>query len=470
MSQSWSHGDPTLGARQSTPTIRGSDNAASQPGAGVPRDLRHCGSTEPGGTLDLMSGTLTGLATSERVGAGSMVTADGLCGSGFDHEEVVTMTGGVTPGAYDLAFTGGCGSDPAHYYGLNVLDLDGDEFSVNWIVTPQPGITVPAVVYDGQGAQVDMHGFDLGAVTLDVCTTGGCDPGMTQVVNTNPDENWDTPSGYAGAQLYLGLPRYLDLDGDGPLEAVDCASAPGTCWLRATEVHRASDTFYVDIAQEYGGPSGSLVDHSTWLPFDVPVTTDASGTFTVPMTLRRVLHVSPMPGAPTIEVDCAQVVAGSGVQCGIHGGWPVTPTDPQWDYASFSVPTFFQPPAGPAGDTGATGPVGAPGPTGAAGPQGPPGPAAEAPLIALFAPGALRVKAGRTLTTEYAVSRSTPLTATLTRKSVTLTKSLSGSTGANTLSWKLVRKGKPLPTGTYVLALASPSGARLTTTTVKVTR
>ncbi len=68
------------------------------------------------------------------------------------------------------------------------------------------------------------------------------------------------------------------------------------------------------------------------------------------------------------------------------------------------------------------------------------------------------------------MSRSTPLTATLTRKSVTLTKSLSGSTGANTLSWKLVRKGKPLPTGTYVLALASPSGARLTTTTVKVTR
>ena len=68
------------------------------------------------------------------------------------------------------------------------------------------------------------------------------------------------------------------------------------------------------------------------------------------------------------------------------------------------------------------------------------------------------------------MSRATALTATLTRKSVTLTKSISGSAGANRLSWKLVRKGKPLPTGTYTLALAAPSGARLTTTTVKVTR
>ena len=71
----------------------------------------------------------------------------------------------------------------------------------------------------------------------------------------------------------------------------------------------------------------------------------------------------------------------------------------------------------------------------------------------------------------YALSESATVTAKLVRKSTTLTKTVKGGAGANTLTWKLVSKGKkPLPKGKYRLSLSSKDGRTLTTITVKVLR
>jgi hypothetical protein len=94
-----------------------------------------------------------------------------------------------------------------------------------------------------------------------------------------------------------------------------------------------------------------------------------------------------------------------------------------------------------------------------------------APLVAIFAPGKFTAKAGKKLKVPYALSEAATVTAKLTRKPTTLTKSVKGGAGANVLKWKLVGKGKkPLATGKYRLTLASHEGRTLTTTTVKVTR
>jgi hypothetical protein len=348
----------------------------------------------------------------------------------------------------------------------------------------------------------------------------GCDPSTTTVTNTYPDDRWgEYPYGYARFETALSAQRYLDTDGDpDTLPDVDCARTT-TCAVVADEPHRASvggilpltfgfspsitvdpavdvtdaalvsvsgwdfppnSTFAIDLAQGYGTTDGSLVDHGTWWMGDV--TTDPDGSFERTMTLSRHLHISPMPDDPTLDVDCATVSPAGAPRCGIYAAWAITPQDPQQDVLEFFVPLAYQAPTGdpgppgpdgapgPEGPAGATGAPGAAGPAGATGPAGPPGVSATAPLVALFAPGPYRVRSGRTLRLRFAVSADATLTATLRRKAVRLTKTVTGTTGANRLAWRLARGGKALPTGRYRLTLATTSGQALTTTTVRLVR
>ena len=217
----------------------------------------------------------------------------------------------------------------------------------------------------------------------------------------------------------------------------------------------------MDIAQAYGSPEGSLVDHNTW--WMDSVTTNGDGDFSVTITASRQLHVSPMPDDPKLDIDCATVAPAGNDRCGIYVGWTAIPADTSRD-AEFFIPLGYQPPAG------AQGPARSHRPPGATGAIGPPGPAGVAPLVAIFAPGKFTAKAGKKLKVPYALSESATVTAKLVRKSTTLTKTVKGGAGANTLTWKLAKGKKPLPTGKYRLSLSSKDGRILTTITVKVLR
>ena len=109
--------------------------------------------------------------------------------------------------------------------------------------------------------------------------------------------------------------------------------------------------------------------------------------------------------------------------------------------------------------TGPTGPVG---PTG---PAGPPGQNGVVALAAVWAPGALTARAGKSLKVRYAVTSDAALQARLAGKK-TLTKKINAKAGTNTLKWKLPKK---LKTGKYNLQLLH-QGTVKAKTKVKITR
>jgi hypothetical protein len=86
-------------------------------------------------------------------------------------------------------------------------------------------------------------------------------------------------------------------------------------------------------------------------------------------------------------------------------------------------------------------------------------------LAAVFAPGSLSAKAGKTLTAKYGVTNAAPLTFTLKGKR-TLTKQVSAKAGTNTLKLKLP---KSLKAGKYTLRLTF-QGTVKASAKVKVTR
>jgi hypothetical protein len=99
------------------------------------------------------------------------------------------------------------------------------------------------------------------------------------------------------------------------------------------------------------------------------------------------------------------------------------------------------------------------------GPSGPPGANGQVVLAAVFAPGTLSAKAGKTLTAKYGVTNAAPLTFTLKGKK-TLTKQVSAKAGTNTLKMKLP---KSLKAGKYTLRLAF-QGTVKASAKVKITR
>ncbi|MCU0294767.1 MAG: hypothetical protein MUD05_01785 [Candidatus Nanopelagicales bacterium] len=460
----------------------------------------------------VLAGTVPGTLTSKTVGQGSFVQSHALCrSSDFPQRSMISdpITGGYS---FDFAAAqsppwgqGDPCTSAVHYYGLGIRDLDGDEMSVNWHVAPVPKVSTPDLVYDGLSREVTGQGFDLTSVQISQCqmsgtTVLGCDPATTFQTNDYPDDQWDQyPFGYGRFEQQVSFQRYLDLGGSEP---VDCATAPGTCAVVVTEPHRngvvasgpltfgfdpyvevhpannlvggeqltvtGSDfppgtTFPLDVALAYGSPGGSLVDHDTMRT--ISVTPSAAGEFSVSITAARLLHISAMPGDPKLDVDCATVSPAGSDRCGVYVGWPIIPQDLARD-GEFFVPLAFQ---APAGTQGPPGPPGLPGATGATGATGQPGPAGEAPLVAVFAPGRYSVNTGTKLKVPYALSAASTVTATLSRKALTVTKTVTGKAGTNMLTWKLVKAKKPLPTGKYRLSL-SAAGRTLTTTTVKVVR
>lgn len=460
-----------------------------------------------------LTGTLVGPVGKSAIGRGSYLNAIANC-TGSTSPQRADVADPAT-GAYEVDFSkdpvwpwgsgARCAEPMAAFtsYGLRARDLDGDEVSLNWHAAPQPTVHPPALVYNGQPGDVTGGGYDLMSLRIEQCRINGpvvvgCDPSTSLLTNDSPDPLW--PNGYAAFEENIVFQRYLEVNG----ATFDCARAPGTCAVVVTEPNRPairavgaltfgfnpqirveprdnltdgqavnvvgedfppSSTFGIEMAQGYGSQEGGLVDHDTW--WRGQVTTDGSGTFTVQIEAVRQLHVSPMPVDPVLDVDCATVAAASSQHCGLFAYWAVTPVDPGWDTAQFFVPTSFQPPAGPPGEQG---PPGDQGPPGVPGVDGQPGPPGVAPLVAIFAPGKYTAKAGKKLKIPYALSAASSLTAKLTRKSVTLTKSVTGRAGANTLVWKLVGKGKkPLASGKYRVSLGS-DGRTLSTTTVKIVR
>ncbi len=305
---------------------------------------------------NVATGTLLGTVTNATIGAGSYIEATAVCRSD-DWPQRAQLTG--PSGAYQLDFTaapvfpwdnGTACVGTTVYFGFNVRDLDGDEVSLNWHASPQPQVVVPDVVYNGQPGDVTGGGFDLMAVEIAQCqmngsTVVGCDPQTTLLTNTNPDPQWDEyPLGYGQFSESLAFQRYLSVGST----SVDCAKTPGTCAVVVSEPNRATvkafapltfgfdpyiqtqpadnlvdgaaitltgrdfppnATFNVDLALGYGSAQGGLVDHSTW--WMGSVTTDANGSFYVPMKVSRQLHISPMPGDPKLDIDCATVAAAS---------------------------------------------------------------------------------------------------------------------------------------------------------------
>ena len=86
-------------------------------------------------------------------------------------------------------------------------------------------------------------------------------------------------------------------------------------------------------------------------------------------------------------------------------------------------------------------------------------------LAAVFAPGTLSAKAGKTLKAKYGVTNAAPLTFTLKGKK-TLTKKVNAKAGANTLKLKLPKK---LKAGKYTLRL-SFQGTVKASAKVQITR
>ena len=101
--------------------------------------------------------------------------------------------------------------------------------------------------------------------------------------------------------------------------------------------------------------------------------------------------------------------------------------------------------------------------TGPTGPPGPPGPGGN--LAAVFAPGAKKVKAGKTLKVQFGVTSAVELTAQLKGKR-TVTKNVQARAGTNTLRLKTPRS---LKAGKYSLSLLFDGTSRARTT-VRVTR
>ncbi len=97
------------------------------------------------------------------------------------------------------------------------------------------------------------------------------------------------------------------------------------------------------------------------------------------------------------------------------------------------------------------------------GPTGPPGPGGN--LAAVFAPGAKKVKAGKTLKVQFGVTNAASLTAQLKGKR-TVTRTLQARAGTNTLRLKTPKNLKP---GKYSLRLIFDGTSRAQTT-VRVTR
>ncbi len=185
---------------------------------------------------NVVSGTLPGTLSAQTVGRGSYLNVTAVC-RGSNRPQRAGLADLAT-GAYSLNFTtaatpnwgfGEACTLPTHYYGFDIRDLDGDEVSVNWHVTPKPKVFVPDVVYNGQSGDVTGGGFDLMSVEISQCqmngaTVVGCDPATTLLKNDYPDEQWDQyPNGYGRFEENITFQRYLDL---GAARSVDWPQRP----------------------------------------------------------------------------------------------------------------------------------------------------------------------------------------------------------------------------------------------------
>ena len=104
------------------------------------------------------------------------------------------------------------------------------------------------------------------------------------------------------------------------------------------------------------------------------------------------------------------------------------------------------------------------------GPTGPAGPTGAAPIVAVFAPAALKARTGSRVRVVFAISARARVTFRLVRRGVIVTVTMTARAGTNAAYVPLRRGRIALPTGVYSLSLRTSSGRTLTTTYVTVTR
>ena len=101
---------------------------------------------------------------------------------------------------------------------------------------------------------------------------------------------------------------------------------------------------------------------------------------------------------------------------------------------------------------------------------GPTGPAGTAPIVAVFAPAALKARTGTSVRVVFAISARARVTLRLARRGVVLSATMTARAGTNAASLALRRGRTALPVGVYSLALRTSTGRTLTTTLLTVTR
>jgi hypothetical protein len=214
-----------------------------------------------------------GELTSTTIGAGSIVNVSPTCPdlttpwreAETDASGYFAMNFAVNP---PQDHGDGLCSEPPVAYGYDVRDLDGDNFSTNWQVAPDPSVTAESPLWDGQQFEVAGTGFDLMMVQLQQCElvggqVGRCDPSTAVLLNPYPaaeGNSWPLYGARFEAYNYTAK-RFLDL---GSGEGVDCAAEPESCAVLVTEPQREGVSAYAPLTY-----------HRT---VDLSVTASAKGT------------------------------------------------------------------------------------------------------------------------------------------------------------------------------------------------